>query len=781
MSAATAALATAKGDCRHCGLPSGGAEFCCAGCRLVFGLLHSEGLERYYDLRGGPGVPVSDLRADRKWVEPLVAELAGTDGLRRIALDVQGIHCAACVWLIEELFRRSGGADVVINPALGNLEIAVDRGFGLDAFVASVESCGYRLGPALKDGAPRAERDGILLRLGVCAALSMNAMIFAFATYAGLSEGFVYRLFVDLQVGLAALAVAVGGSLFIRSAWRSLRLGLLHLDLPIALGILLAFGSSAVDWATQRAGAAYFDTLTVFITLMLLGRFLQERVLERNRRDLLADDGAENLLARRVSGGKAELCVASSIGAGDRLLLAAGDLLVVEAVLDEERASLSLDWVSGESTPRVFVRGERIPAGAFNVGPGAASAIAAADFASSSIIPLLRTTRGALRAADAPRATPWWQRLSGGYVIAVLVAAAGALVFSLAIGRDAGRALDVTAAVLILTCPCAFGIATPLAYELVQGGLRRQGLFIRSASFLDRAAAVRRVVFDKTGTLTTGKLNLADPAPLADLTAVEKTALYDLAARSSHPKSAAVARALEGSVVLTPAALIVEVPGVGPALVRDGHRYALGVGSGAADLLFSVDGAPRLHLTTRETLRVDAAAEIARLGAAGLEVWILSGDAPDRVRDLAVRAGVPQDRALGGMSPAAKAAWLDEHDRGDTLFCGDGLNDAPAADRATCSGTPAVDRPFMPARSDFYYVTPGVATVGVALAAARKLGRVTRRNLAVAVAYNVAAVAIAYAGLMSPLLCAVLMPASSLSIVALTVVSLSRRSSLWTS
>src|SRR5262249_44983327 len=153
-------------------------------------------------------------------------------------------------------------------------------------------------------------------------------------------------------------------------------------------------------------------------------------------------------------------------------------------------------------------RGDAVPAGAFNAARSAVACVATVDFEESSLIPLLRSTRA--RELDAARATGWWRRLSGIYVLGVLVAALGGLRFSLLAGRSAGQALHVTAAVLILTCPCAFGIATPLAYELVQAGLRRKGLFVRSAGFLDRAVGIRRVVFDKTGTLTAGTLTLVD-------------------------------------------------------------------------------------------------------------------------------------------------------------------------------------------------------------------------------------------------------------------------------
>jgi P-type Cu2+ transporter len=774
-------VALAQSLCLHCGTAfAGGGDFCCGGCRTVYALLHEEGLERYYDLRGDDGVPVPDAaaeRADRKWLD-----LVPAGG--RVSLDVQGIRCAACVWLIEELFRRTpGGLEILLNPALGKLDLTVGPTFPLRAFVAKVEPFGYRIGPALKAATPGpgGGESTLIARMGVCVAIAMNSMIFGVAMYAGLRTGPVHQLFVALNFALSALSVVVGGSVFIRSAWHALQNRILHLDLPIALGILLAFGSSTAAFIAHRGDGAYFDTLNVFIALMLVGRFLQERVLLKNRRLLLASDGAEGLLTRRILAGQVSVVRCPEIATGDRLLLCPGDLAPVEAVLEDEHAQLSLDWISGEPAPRDFAHGDIVPAGAFNVGQSAVTVVARQDFADSALVALLRQTRA--READAARTTPWWRRLARVYVLAVLGAAAGAFAVWLFGGHDPGRALEVTAGVLIVTCPCAFGIATPLAYELAQAGLRRAGLYVRSAGFIDRAQDVRQVAFDKTGTLTTGGLRLVNPTALDGLAARERQALYDLVARSAHPKSLAVKHALEarGQRAIGDA-LVLEQPGRGVAMIAEGHAYAVRAGrEQAADVVFSVDGRPRAALVTAEALRPDAAAEVRRLADDGYRIWILSGDDPRRVTALGADLGIPAERALGGLRPEAKGDWLAAHDAGDTLMVGDGLNDGPVVDRATCSGTPAVDRPFMPARSDFYFVTPGLRPIRLALLAARAVRRIVRRNLALAVAYNVVAVALAYAGLMSPLLAAVAMPASSLTVVLSTLYSLNPRSPLWRS
>ncbi len=756
-------------------------------------LLTNEGLGRYYALGGGKGSAVTTWgrRKDHKWLERLTADLECEDqragapsGVTHVALSVQGVHCAACVWLFEELFRRQGkGAALTVNPALGRMDLSVDRGFDVSRFVSQVERFGYLVGPI--DEAARSEvheTSDLLMRTGVTVAIAMNAMIFAIAIYAGLESGPIFRFFHGLNFALATLSVLVGGTVFFRSAWQALRARVLHLDVPIALGIVFAYTGSALSLFLGGGKAAYFDTVSVFIALMLVGRFLQERVLVRNRRELLTGD-VDALLTRMIApDGGVRLVPCSEVDAGARLLVAPSDLVPVPAALEEESASVSLDWINGESSPRAVRRGERIDAGAFNVGQSAIVVRALSPFAASPILSLLRSPRAGVR--DAARATPWWRLFTRVYVIVVLGVAAVTFAAWLYATRDLTRALEVTTALLVVTCPCAFGIATPMAYEFVQAGLRRAGVFVRSASFLDRAVDVRRVVFDKTGTLTTGDLAVADVTSLAALEPVDLRALYDLAARSAHPKSVALSKALErhlGKVSLRADLVVTEHAGAGVELVF-GHTYRLGsrefVGADSVgDVFFSRDGRVLAAFEFAESLRPDARGEIGALEAAGYDVWILSGDAQSRVDELAQRVDVPLERAIGERSPEGKAAWLEDHER--SFMIGDGLNDGLAAERAFASATPAIDRPFMPAKTDLYFTTAGLRPVRLALTAAAALRRVTRRNLLIAVLYNVLTVLLASLGLMTPLLCAVVMPLSSLSIVLLTVASLSPRSPLW--
>ena len=784
----------AASRCVHCAQPlvnDALAPYCCRGCRAVHAILTKAGLTRYYDLRRGPGLPPADLesrRIDHKWLELVEERRARDGGVCRVELDIQGIHCAACVWLIEELFRRHGGARagvMSINPALGRVELRVSPNFSMADWVDSVEALGYLLGPARATGARPS--DDLLLRVGICAALAGNVMLFAAAIYLGLHEGPVYELLNQLSYAAGALAVLIGGSVFIGSAMRAIRQRVLHLDVPIALGIVLAFAGSTYSFFFASGHAAYIDTVTVFVALMLAGRWLQQRMLERNRAQLLADDGTESLLTREVKDGVVRIVHCIGVEQGDRLLIAPGDLVPVALRVLDDAASCSLDWIDGECRSRRFERGDAVPAGAFNVGARAFSGIATTDFAASSLVGLLG--RDPASRGDGPLATRWWSQLSRYYVIGVIGLAAAGISWWWWRTGDPLLAIEVGTAVLVVTCPCAFGIAAPLAYELVLTQLRRAGIFIRVGDFLDRVRGITRVVFDKTGTLTTGMLEVVNPAGLETLSDREITLLYNMAARSAHPKSVAVRRALEGHRAARFIDIEVdEQTGYGTRSDKDGHAYKLGAPSWAApgatgdgDVVFSRNGAILVALRTDEQLRPGARAEIDKLQIEGYDLAILSGDSPSRVTTLGASLGMPEALCIGGQTPEQKAAYVREHDPARTLLVGDGLNDQVAMREAACSGTPAVNRPFMASRCDFYFVSPGLHPVAQVLRASGTLAHVVRRILAFAIAYNVVAVSVAMAGFMKPWVAAVLMPLSSLVTLAYTVMMLSRKGRPWRS
>jgi Cu2+-exporting ATPase len=609
----------------------------------------------------------------------------------------------------------------------------------------------------------------------------MNVMLFSVSFYVGLTpeEGDIFRLFTQLSLWLSTAVVLVGGWPFFRSAWRGLRSGVLHLDLPIALGMLLVYATSVVQVRDGRGDLTYFDTLNTFVTLMLVGRWLQQRVLERNRRFLLEDDGAEGLFARRQEGERLVTVRAAELHAGDVLVIAPGELVPVDAELLDARASFSTDWITGEPDVRVVERGGEVPAGAFNAARSASHVRARTDFQDSPLVALLRQAPASV--GRVPVHALFWNAVSRRWVLTVLAVSLTGFFLWLPHGQQ--RALEVAVSLLVVTCPCAIGIAVPLAYELTQSRLRRLGLFVRSQDLLERLPRVRKVLFDKTGTLTLGRLELVEREAVQALAPEVRDVAFDMAARSNHPVSRCLTDALSrAGARFSAGARVTEHPGLGLELLRPDGTWRLGAAEWAAPgadikegTVLSRSGQPVATFLLRESVRADARRELGALRESGHEVWLISGDAPERVRAMAEALGLPADQALGGQRPEDKASTVSRLDAQDTLYLGDGVNDSLAFERALCAGTPAIDRPVLPGKSDFFLLGEGLSAIREALALSHRLQRMVRQLLAVALFYNVVAVAVCMAGLMTPLRAAVAMPLSSLSLILFTLAALSPR------
>ena len=756
----------ASAFCLHCHQPCAAMEqFCCAGCERVHAILSGQGLERFYELATSVARPAPPTeKRDLAWLEPLEQRIQSTP-IARLTLEVQGVHCSACVWVIETLFHRQpGGLRCTVNPTRGSIDLTVRTGFDLSAWARQLEELGYLVGPASERDTQ--DRD-LSVRMGICLALAANTMMLSLALYFGLDSGPLHGLARQVVFALSTAAMVVGGSWFVRSAVSGLRHRVLHLDVPIALGVTLAYAGSVWAFFAEDDRGAYFDSVTVFIALMLVGRWLQRRVVAKNRSELLSATGTEGLFVRRVEGQQSKLVPCATVRAGDRLLFAPGDLAPVDVELDEG-ARFRLDWVSGESEPRQFSHGSVAPAGAFLASSRSIAGRATTGFAESDLHSLLTPPPQSMTS------TRFWAVLSKAYVIAVVALAGLALVLW---WGDLAAAVRAATAVLVVTCPCAFGLAVPLAYEIVQSRARRNGIYLRSNTVLDRALAVRRVVFDKTGTLTVGRPALSNPGTLSGLNPFEVGILYNLASRSNHPKSIAVADAITDAE-LQHDFTAYECLSNGIQAAVDGRLYRLGRPEWASptakdvgedQLVFSVAGEPRACFTTEETLRPGADADLRNLQHDGLEVSILSGDVQSRVDDIATRLGITSERAIGNQTAHQKEEWLKgRRAELDTLFVGDGVNDTLAADHALVSATPAIDRPFLPARCDFYFVHSGLAPIRILLQDARKLRRVVNANLGIALTYNAGAVTLALLGFVEPWLAAVLMPASSVTTLLFT-------------
>ena len=423
------AARAAKPVCRHCGAPLIDARmeqtgFCCAGCAYVYRLVHEHGLESYYRLKDAVTVPADPAvfePRDYAWLssaQPAAEQVAG-DRAPELACDVQGISCAGCVWLIERLFQQQPGArDIVVNAQTGQMRLRWVRGvFRAEDFARKLQSFGYLMGPAGETPGD-AESHALVKRIGLCAAFALNVMLFTLPTYFGMKSTFEYaRLFGTLSLVFGTLSLLVGGSYFVGRAVRALREGIMHIDLPIALGIVGAYLGSLYGWVAGEARFVYFDFVATFILLMLAGRWAQVVAVERNQRRLLSRQPKPRRLRTLDAVGTPGEVTPEALLVGQIFFLAAGQILPVEARLESAEAIFSLASINGEAEPRVFRAGERVPAGAINVGRSEVRLVAHQRWAESLLAQLLQ-----------PGGRAGWrhrflERIVRGYLIAIFAVA----------------------------------------------------------------------------------------------------------------------------------------------------------------------------------------------------------------------------------------------------------------------------------------------------------------------------------------------------------------------
>jgi len=759
-----------KLTCRHCGAPllderMRSSGFCCSGCAYVHRLVHEHGLDAYYRLKDTITVPADPAvfqTRDYSWL--VAAQAAATK--TELELSIQGVSCVGCVWLIEQLFSQQPGArDLFLNPQYGTLRLRwIGADFRAADFARKLQAFGYLVGPADPERS-KSEASALVGRVGLCAAFALNVMLFTLPVYFGMEKSFAYaRLFALLSLTFASLSFLVGGGYFLARAWQALRLKVLHIDLPIALGIAGAYAGSVYGWLTGEPRFVYFDFVATFIFLMLVGRWAQVASVERNRRRLLGLQPRLQPLAI-VGGGEVR---PEQVKCGAVLSVHPGQIIPVAARLRGAQGLFSLASINGEPQPRLIREGQPIPAGAVNVGQRPVEIEAREDWGQSLLARLL-----------VPGERPGWrhrflEQIVRGYLVAIIVLAIAAGIGWWTRTHDAPRTWSVVTAVLVVSCPCAIGLAFPLADEMATLALRRRGVFVREGDLWAKLADVKKIAFDKTGTLTLELPVLINPEALLGLAGPARAALLGLVQDNPHPVSACLLEHLLAAGAVAPlAGPVDETIGFGLALGpwtlgRPGWRTpAPENGLPAGFCNFGCDGVVVVRFQFRDEARPEVRAELAELQRQGYATYILSGDDSQKVCSLAQGLGVPMPQALGGLTPQDKADWLDRLGAGEVLMLGDGANDSLAFDRALCRGTPVIHRGILESKADFFYLGRGIGGIRALFRADAVRRRTHHLILAFSIVYNVLAVGLAIAGHMSPLIAAVLMPANSLLTLAL--------------
>ena len=775
-------VAPQSAACAHCGQPSN-EKFCCAGCEAAFALVRGLGLERYYErrrldaasgiLRPDAGAPLPDFAAA---VQTL------PDGGRVLHLMVDGLQCAACVWLIEQvLARQQGVLSARLNMTTRRLALRLAPKASAAAVVQPVLALGYRLvpfDPARMQGEAAREESELLRALAVAGFAAGNVMLLSVSIWAGHAQGMgpATRDLLHWVSALIALpAIAYAGLPSFRSALGALGNRRVNMDVPISLGVILAAAVSIAE--TMHGGLhAYFDSAITLLFFLLIGRYLERRARGRAR------SAAEHLLGLRVraatvreADGTRRLVAAERLESGMTILVAAGERLAADGAVIEGRGAMDASLITGESMPESVAPGARVFAGTLNVGAPMAVRVTSAGEGT-----LLAEIVRLMEAAEQGRArhVALADRVARAYAPVVhTLAAATFLGWWLGMGAPWTEALIVAVAVLIVTCPCALALAVPAVQVAATGRLMRQGILVKSPTALERIAEIDTIVFDKTGTLTLGRPDLRQRAG-ESWTADDLRIAAGLAGLSRHPLARALVRAAPDAPALSGA---VEEPGRGMTWVspegevRLGNREFIGVADegtvknsppdAAPEMWLARPGRPPVRFSFADAMRADAAETVARLLARGFAIEMLSGDRADAVREAAQALGIKAWTAAA--NPKAKAARLRALAAAGrkVLMIGDGLNDAPALKLAHASLSPSAAADIAQTAADAIFQGDRLAPVAETLDVAARAARLVKQNFALSFGYNLLTIPLAVLGLVTPLIAAAAMSASSLAVI----------------
>lgn len=779
--------------CFHCGEPlpdpalavhdrTMGREFCCAGCAAAAQWIGEAQLEDYYRLRSGPAGRVAaespDLSAwDRDDLQGQHAR--DVDGGREIVLLTDGMRCAACAWLIDRaLSREPGVVEVAANAVTGRIRLVWDpRVARLSDTLQRLSGLGYR--PWLANGEERErerrnERNRSLLRLGLAGLGAMQAMMFAEALYldtAGEMPLATRDFFRWITFLVSTPVVFYAGWPFIDGAWRELRHRRLGMDTLIAGSTLLAYFASVAE--TVRGGPhVWYDAAVMFVFLLLAARMLEQRARNVATAQVDALARARPALAtREIDDGSREVVPVNALACGDIACVAAGDTVPADGTLLDTAAQFEEALLTGEAHPVSKSAGDAVYAGTVCgarparvrvVGVGSATRLSQVE----RLVELAQAQRPALaRAAD---------RIAHHFVLGLLVTAV--IVHIAWRIHDPARAFEVTLALLVISCPCALSLSVPAALAAAHGALARLGVLAIRADALDTLARATDVVFDKTGTLGDGRMELIETTTFDGASTAQAIGIAAALERASlHPLAAAFAPAND-----TPLAReVVEHAGLGIEGVVHGRRWRVGqagwaAGRGDDGGLWLGDGRVACaRFTVREHERADAREAIAALRAQGLDIHLCSGDGQAAVDRFARQLDIPAAAARQSAESKLEHVRALQARGRVVVMVGDGLNDAPVLGGADVSIAVSEGAALAKRAADLVMTGTSLARIPAAVALARRTRHVVRQNLAWALGYNVIALPLAAAGLVTPWLAALGMAASSLT-VTLNAVRLTR-------
>lgn len=790
-------------DCFHCGLPvppgsnylvhvdGRDRDMCCPGCQAVAKSIVDNGLESFYKHRTEKSQTPQE-RLDEAFEQlklydqddlqqSFVQKRTGEE--REASLILEGITCAACVWLNERHVNALPGVlEFRVNYSNHRAQVRWDNEkIQLSSILVAIQSIGYHAhpyDPGRQDAIFKKERRQALRRLAISGVGMMQVMMMAVALYAGDYEGMdegvrTFLRWVSLLVTTPVVLFA--SNVFFVSAWRDLKRRQLGMDVPVSLAIGAAFSASV--WATVTGtGEVYYDSVCMFTFFLLAGRFLEMGARHK------AGQAAEELVrllpanATRLTEGGMETVPVMSLAPGDRVLVRPGESIPADGCIESGESSVDESLLTGESQPCARGLGDHVVGGTVNTDSPLTIVVEkiGEDTVLSSIIRLLDRAQG-----EKPAVQQLADRVAGWFVGVMLIIASVVYIswFNL---EGPQEAFWITLSVLVVTCPCALSLATPAALTAATGRLTQNGLLTTRGHALETLASVDAVVFDKTGTLTLGQLRLAEQQALSDIPVEESLKIAAaMEQHSEHPVAKALLVAAGDG--LPAVGEIKSVPGQGLEAELKGKLYRLGSADYIRDWLGEsadlpmAQGMTRVYLADKasalawfdlgDELRPDSADTIAQLKAEGVQVHLLSGDAQGAVKKVADQLGI--EHAEAALTPEGKMQHLQALQQQGLVVAmvGDGVNDAPVLAAAQVSIAMGGGTQIARSSADMVLLSERLSHLAEGIRISQRTRNVIRQNLGWALVYNVAAVPLAATGHIEPWMAAIGMSSSSLVVV----------------
>jgi len=800
--------------CFHCGqaIPEGDLilkpingdeqKFCCHGCASVCEVIYEAGMQSFYqrtpdgELLSPPPPPNRDIEFyDYDEVQSqYVGELVNR---REITLMSEAIHCAACVWLIEHTMAKVDGIQLTaVNFTNKQIKVRWDNNVvKLSDIIKKLNSIGYDATPydasASEQAYRKANRD-LLYRLGFAGFAMMNVMWFSIALYTGAAEDQEFRgYFHWLQFIIATVTLAYSGQPFLKGAWTSIKSRTVGMDVSISLGMLTTYAYST--WVTMHPesfGEVYFDTLIDFMFLLLIGRYLE--AISKNK----AIDASRRLMdlqpkvARQLKDGEQQIVPVRTLLKGSLILVKPGDQFPVDGVVVDGQGMVNEAMLSGESRELSKSEGDSVSAGTINVDGSLTIEVKAIlqDTKLGKIVHLVEEAQGSKAPIQctADKIMPW-------FVTTTITLAVASFVYWY-FNAGIEFAIMTGTAVLIITCPCAFGLATPMAIAVASGVSARHGILVKNGAVLETLNKIEHFVFDKTGTLTKGEMKVVDSSWIEGVD--KKQAFLEVASierKSEHSLGLAVTESVKEQYKLTVNSWL-EVgqfkafPGKGVTGSIENNQYHIGTAKwlisehiALSDALLDIankmatEGKTAIWVSKNtkiqgvvfleDEIRPEALTLIRRLKAKGKQVTMLSGDQSIVAQQVAERLGGMQ--VIAEVLPEDKNQVIkDLQSSGQQVaMVGDGVNDAPALVRSNVGIALGSGTDVSMDSADIVLINDNILAVDTAVDLSARTLRTVKQNIASSIAYNIIMVPLAMGGLLTPLIAAITMPLSSLIVI----------------